>query len=159
MAHPLTAQRVNELCQRIACTEEEVTPKFMESRLLEDKPKNVLIVMGSVFTAAFDKVRLKAAREDIIELWDQLLPHFRFDHESKGASFLDMCVNADREQWGEHPNMESLLLLGIGLGIVRYCFSARNMWQALPGGMPYVVYNKEWTNPELEEVANEPQGS
>jgi hypothetical protein len=55
-----------------------------------------------------------------------------------GWSFLQACETKDGVQWGEHRNMEQLFVLGMALGKVRYCLP-RDLWQVLPGGMPYLV--------------------
>ena len=67
----------------------------------------------------------------------QLDDKFRADGGS-GASFLEMCINKDGEQWGEHTDMEKLTMLGIAAGYAKFCFG-RELWPILPGGMPYIV--------------------
>ena len=53
-----------------------------------------------------------------------------------------MCNDKDGNQWtGFHQRMEQLLMLGIGLGLMEIQVP-RNLWEAFPGGMPYVVFKK-----------------
>lgn len=56
-----------------------------------------------------------------------------------GCSFLVLCETKDGEQWtGLHETMAKLLYLGLGTGLMEYNLP-RNVWRALPGGMPYVL--------------------
>jgi hypothetical protein len=56
-----------------------------------------------------------------------------------GCSFLVLCETKDGEQWtGLHETMAKLLYLGLGTGLMEYNLP-RNLWRALPGGMPYVL--------------------
>ena len=58
-----------------------------------------------------------------------------------GWSFLNACMTRDGEQWtGLHSTMDKLFMLGIAAGKARWLLP-RDMWEALPGGMPYVSVN------------------
>ena len=58
-----------------------------------------------------------------------------------GWSFLNACDTKNGEQWtGMHSTMERLFMLGIAVGKARWLLP-REMWGALPGGMPYVSVN------------------
>lgn len=48
------------------------------------------------------------------------------------------CLFRDGEQWGEHRNIEQLLVLGIGTKQAKMLMP-RDTWAALPGGMPYFM--------------------
>jgi hypothetical protein len=69
-------------------------------------------------------------------------PNFhRHTEESGGGgwSFLNFCQDRHGTLWtGMHQTCEELIVLGIGLGMVKWCLP-RGMWDALPGGMPYLV--------------------
>ena len=56
-----------------------------------------------------------------------------------GWSFLNACNNRHGELWtGEHRIMELLVMLGIGIGRVRFVMP-RDLWSEMPGGMPYFM--------------------
>ncbi len=55
-----------------------------------------------------------------------------------GMSFLNACMDRNGVQWGEHRDIEQLFCLGTALKLCSLCLP-RDMWDALPGGMPYYV--------------------
>ena len=57
-------------------------------------------------------------------------------------SFLNLCVDKDGVQWAEHPTLEKMVAMGIGLKMAAYCLP-RDMWNSLPGGVPYVQFDTE----------------
>lgn len=66
-------------------------------------------------------------------------------HKSGGGgwSFLNACMTRNGEQWtGMHQTMEKLFMLGIAAGQAKWLLP-RDMWPALPGGMPYVVIDAQ----------------
>lgn len=121
-----------------------VTAILMDCFLKEEKtkegtPKNgvdVIIVAGVLRQFGLHKERLEAYRQTVSEMLAQLPDPFMSD-KGGGWSFLNACVTKDGTQWGEHRNMDELFVLGQGLGFVTYPLP-RNMWKALPGGMPYI---------------------
>lgn len=68
------------------------------------------------------------------------LPDEFMQEKGGGWSFLNMCMTKDGEQWGEHPNMEELMVLGCGLGLMKLQLP-RAVWSSLPGGVPYLSVN------------------
>jgi hypothetical protein len=99
-------------------------------------PEDAVIVNGIVRNFAFHPGRLAAHKADVAALCDELPDNF---HRSKGGgwSFLNLCMDKDGNQWGEHSNCEALVALAIGTEQGGYPLP-REMWDALPGGMPYV---------------------
>jgi len=99
-------------------------------------PPNTVKVEGIMADFGFHPERLEQQR-DKVKAWLKELPHeFRLK-EGGGWSFLNACNQADGVQWtGLHQRMEQLFCLGTGLGLVK-CLMPRDMWPALPGGMPY----------------------
>ncbi len=97
-------------------------------------------VPGITATFCFHPGRIVEKRSAIAE---QLagLP-FPF-HQGKGDgwSFLNACMDQHDRQWGEHMDMQALMVLGIAAGLVRYCLP-RDMWDVLPGGVPFFVVLK-----------------
>ena len=58
-----------------------------------------------------------------------------------GWSFLNACMDKDGGQWtGMHQTMDKLFMLGIAAGKAKWLMP-RELWSALPGGMPYVIVN------------------
>jgi len=97
-------------------------------------------VEGIVSTYRFDPEKIKESADEIGALLDQLPETFQFS-KGGGWSFLQACVDRNGEQWGEHPHMEALVCLGIAAGKARWMLP-RQMWSAMPGGMPYFVVVK-----------------
>ena len=102
----------------------------------EDK-SSAIIVEGITSKFGFHPGRLEAHRAEIISMLSELPKEF---HAGSGGgwSFLNACMTKDGVQWGEHPDIEALCVLGIGLGLVAWCL-LRSMWSMLPGSMPYFV--------------------
>lgn len=101
-------------------------------------PDDALAITGITVTAWFDKKSLEEKKEDIKKLLDQL-PEAFFVGKGGGWSFLNACDNRQGLLWtGEQRVMQELFLLGEAIGCVKACIS-RDMWPALPGGVPYYV--------------------
>lgn len=73
--------------------------------------------------------------QDIKDMLEQLPLGFR-NSVGGGMSFLSACERSDGTLWGEHLQVEQLMLLGLASGLVEYC-APREIWKILPGGMPY----------------------
>jgi hypothetical protein len=99
-----------------------------------------LTVVGIVHTVHFAEKELTERRREIAGMLAQLPTEF-LPHDQGGGggwSFLNACNDRDGNQWtGLHLVMEKLFLLGIGTGQARWCMP-RDMWDALPGNMPYI---------------------
>ena len=92
---------------------------------------------GVVHTFGFHPGRLKAHESEVREMLEELPEQFMADGRG-GWSFLNAPMDKNGDQWGEQVSAEQLLCMGIGLGLVR-CQLPREMWSALPGGVPYYV--------------------
>lgn len=133
MTQVLTAEKVDTIMKTCLFTDEEaqgVTSEF-------GADPNIAYASGIVRSFGFNKERLEAHREKIEELLGELDPTFR-QLEGGGWSFLNMTMDRHGNQWGEQMSAESLLCLGIALGKMEYCIP-REMWEAFPGGVPYVM--------------------
>lgn len=113
---------------------------FNKEELVNGEPPADLVVkvdgIGARF--GFHKNKLESIREEVKEMINQLPDEF---HQNKGGgmSFLKMCMLKDGTQWtGLHRTMEALMVLALGLELMHYVVE-RNLWPALPGGMPYLV--------------------
>lgn len=98
-----------------------------------------VVVDGIVVTGVhFDKAQLADHAELIAGLLLELPDEFKASGGG-GWSFLNACNDRHGNQWtGLHRTMERLFMLGMGIGMVT-CQLPREMWDALPGGMPYYV--------------------
>jgi hypothetical protein len=121
-----------------ALNAEHVNAVFMDClfRDGEDASKHVK-AEGIVRNVGFHPERLESHKAEIVAMLDELPEQF---HEKSGGgwSFLNACMDKHGNHWGEHINMEQLFQLGIGIGKVK-SLMPREMWRALPGGMPYYV--------------------
>lgn len=87
----------------------------------------------------FIQAKLEEKRADVVEMLKELPKPFR-KTEGGGWSFLNACMTESGEQWGEHRNIDELICLGRALGLVEFPMP-REMWNVLPGGMPYFSVN------------------
>ena len=103
-----------------------------------DDMRNHIKAEGIMLNVGFDPNKLSSHNEEIGMMLSELPAEF---HQNRGGgmSFLNACYDKHGRQWtGEHRSMEQLFLLGLAAGKVK-CLLPRDMWSALPGGMPYYV--------------------
>jgi len=96
---------------------------------------NAVKAEGIMSNFGFHPERLAKHKADIASMLAELPDEFRAD-KGGGWSFLNACMTRDGDQWGEHVNMEQLVTLGIATGHAKMLLP-RDMWEVLPGGMPY----------------------
>jgi len=112
-------------------------------RLLYDEgepAEDAIYVQGILHRYGFHPGRLAEAIPEI-ELLLQGLPKEFYEKGGGGWSFLNLCNDADGNQWGEHPDMEALCCLAIGAGLGKWVM--KEMAEVLPGGMPFFVIHGE----------------
>lgn len=110
---------------------------YKDDELIDGKPiVPPIIVEGITAGFGFYPARIEEYKDEIIEMLSQLHPTFY-----KGWSFLNLCVDKDGVLWGEHPSCERLMVLGMAIDKVGYCMP-RDMWDALPAKMPYIILFK-----------------
>ena len=110
-----------------------------------------ILAKGVLTGVGFHPERLANCKERIIELLNELPSKF---HEGSGGgtSFLCACEDKNGNHWGEHPDVEGLLLLGLAIKRVKFIFP-RELWPALPGSVPYFcVLGRDATDEEIEEI-------
>lgn len=126
----LTSERVNEVWD--ACTVTEGTT-------------GAVTVEGVVHSATVDPGAIRNHSGEIAELLAELADEFRSD-KGGGWSFLNACNDRHGRQWtGLHLDMERLFMLGLAAGKVTLLIP-RDLWDALPGGMPYYAVDP-WPAP------------
>lgn len=107
-----------------------------------EPPVGVVAVEGIVRRYGFHPERLEAKRLAVLT-WLKALPTEFHKTGGGGWSFLNACNQSDGRQWtGSHRHMEQLFCLALGLGLAE-CQMPREMWSALPGGMPYYIVHTE----------------
>lgn len=102
-------------------------------------PPDSVVVDGIVRSFAFHPGRLQKNKEKIAEILREMPANFQ-QKTGGGWSFLNLCMDKNGDLWGQHPNMEELVVLGIATKQAAYCLP-KELWNALPGGMPYVVFD------------------
>ena len=108
--------------------DEEITPGQV--------PEGAVLVDGIVGRFGFHPGRLASHTEEVTN-WLLALNHTFRKSKGGGWSFLNACEDEDGNQWtGLHQRMEQLFALGLGLDLVTLLIP-RELWSALPGGMPY----------------------
>lgn len=79
--------------------------------------------------------RVEGHKPEIARLLEELAPEFQGEF---GYSFLNMCNAKDGRQWGDHPDMDELVVLGVAAGYVELLPKNKLLWQVEIGGMPRV---------------------
>jgi hypothetical protein len=134
----IDADRVVEILKDVLFRDDEIEGSMTDPANL---PEDALIVEGIVNPWGFNRERLESHRDEIAKMLQGLPREFRsqeFGGEG-GWSFLNACNDAQDVQWtGLHQTVDILICLGIGLGLAEWLLP-REMWGALPGGMPYLV--------------------
>lgn len=138
----LTAEKVKELLYKCCFNDEELAAgisSFMPAAGVQSK-------------LGFHPGRVEEHAATIKELLD-LLPEAFQEKGGEGASFLNACVDKEGNQWGEHINVDELLMLGLATGWVQYNLP-REQWVMLHGGMPYFKVLAERVKVEVEPMPN-----
>lgn len=100
--------------------------------------KNIVEVEGIFNIYGLDKTILEENQDEITTMLNELPDEFK-QSSGGGWTFLNACNDRECNQWtGLHERVEQLFMLGMGLDIVSYLMP-REMWEILPGGMPYLV--------------------
>lgn len=96
-------------------------------------PAGAVIIEGIKVGYGFHPGRLDEKRDEIALLLRELPEQFM---AGGGWSFLNACVDRSGTQWGEHVHVDALMSLGLAVGLVSLLVP-RELWDTLPGGMPY----------------------
>lgn len=104
--------------------------------------KDYVKAEGIMSTVGFHPERLKSHEKEIMDMLLELPEPF-LKSKGGGWSFLNACCDKHDNLWtGEHRRVEQLIQLGLAIGKV-LCPMPRNVWPAMPGGMPYYTVNDE----------------
>lgn len=122
----------------------ELTPENVETVLLDclyaEEPDDVsepIIVTGLTFKLAFDPAKIQSHLLEIHSMLMQLPDDFMASGGG-GMTFLAMNVRNDGVQWGQHRDMEKLVLLGLAINMITFPLP-REYWPSLPGNVPYIL--------------------
>ncbi len=130
----LSGDTVNSLFMSLLFKEDDPNEVKDGKPMVEPKLGQGLRVKNFGFFPA----RIEAKKEEIKEMLLQL-PNEFMESGGGGWSFLNACVTKEDEQWtGFHETMEQLFAMGNALGLCEYQLP-REVWSAMPGGVPYVV--------------------
>ena len=125
------AERVTKIVKDSLYKPEEITDK-------EKPPEGAIVVDGIMRKWGFHPERLLSHKEEVREILNEMPETFHMKGGG-GWSFLNLCMDKNNNQWGEHANMDELCVLAIGLKMGKWLMP-RDVWEVLPGGMPYVGF-------------------
>lgn len=123
-------------------TSQNVQDTFMKCLFEEgEDSSNHVKATGIVTNVGFHPERLKSATNGIIEMINELPDAFKQDGGG-GWTLLNLCLNAEGEQWADDQKvMDQLVCLGIAAGKIQ-ALPPRDQWNIFPGGMPYITILK-----------------
>jgi len=99
----------------------------------DEDTADAVMVSGITRQYGFHPKRLAEHKPEIVQLLSQLDPKF---HQTEGGhSFMYACVTKNGDHWGEQPDAENLLCLGLAVGKID--MMPRQFWTLLPGNVPY----------------------
>lgn len=134
-SYVLTANKVRKLVHDCMYDKEELTKHPETDEYIF--PEGGVLVEGIMLNIVFDPAKLAKNKEQIRTLLNELPESFHKE-AGGGYSFFHGCLDKNGRQWGEHRSVESLLVLGIGVGLASFC-APREVWKMLPGGLPYFM--------------------
>lgn len=121
----LDGEKVNDLFRDCLFKKGEDTSNYVKAE-------------GILCTVGFHPGRLESYRAEISAMLDELPGEFR-QAGGGGMSFLKACFDKHGNQWtNTHQRMDQLFQLGTAIGRVT-CLAPREIWGALPSGMPYYL--------------------
>lgn len=101
------------------------------------------VLKGVLIEVAFNREKIAEHEQDIMQMLMQLPTEF---HRPGGGgwTFLNMCIDKNGNQWTDlHQMQDKLVCLDRAIGAVEFLLP-RDLWKALPGGMPYIVINDNY---------------
>jgi len=109
-------------------------------KCLSNDSVDIKIVDGVLTKASFCIKKLEENKSNISDMLNDLPDSFK-KGTGDGWSFLNMCEDNKGSQWTDfHVTVDELVCLGIAVDKMSYLMP-REMWNVLPGGMPYLVIN------------------
>lgn len=135
MSYKLTADRVEAVLKDSLFDAAEVEGLTREEALAKS-----VVVEGIDQSYALHPDRLANHRDEVYEMLSELPDVFRVSSAGGGSSFLKARQDKHGNRWtGFDRTVDQLFVLGIAVGLAKW-LAPREMWTALPGGMPYVAF-------------------
>lgn len=120
-------------------TAKNVEKVFLDCFLKEGYTDETKVIPVNSVTGnfGFDPDKIEKYSEDIHDMISQLHPNF--DEKNQGYTFMNLPFKGENnEQWGEQRNGDQLMALGLASGWMKLTLEDKDIWAALPGGVPYV---------------------
>lgn len=127
------SKRINEILRDCLYKAEEVKDPTQA-------PEGAVLVDGITRNLGFEPTRLQGHKEEILNLAREIVTDEFLVGKGGGMIFQNLCMDREGNQWGEHRNMEELLILCMALGKASILLP-RDMWKAIPGGLPYISFD------------------
>lgn len=100
-------------------------------------PTDAVLAEGVVGRFGFNPKKIEEHKAEIREMLLELPDEFQAS-KGGGWSFLNACQDRHGDLWGGQQTADELLCLGIAAGLAEIQLP-REVWNALPGGVPYFV--------------------
>lgn len=123
-------------------TQSNVNKIFLNSFYPGKPEPEAVVVEGITIKASFDPSKLEKFRTDVTLMLDQLPTQFRKVDGVGGWTFLNGVMDHNGTIWGNQDDLQELLLLGLGLGVLEFCLP-KEVWHKFPGSIPYFAYLKK----------------
>lgn len=117
-------------------TAENVQSVFTGCLVRADEVTPTLRVHGVYNEFQFSVARLGNHTQNVRDFLARLSTRF-FADRGGGHSCLAAGHRRDGEHWGGRPDVERLVTLGLGLGLVEFCLD-RPLWHLFPVGVPFI---------------------
>ena len=137
----LTAENVDTVIKDLLLTDEEADAAGISTEATPEQieANGLVLVECLIHTFVFHPKRVAEQRDNIRSMLERLPDGYRASGGG-GWSFLNLCVDKDDVQWTSfHRTQEALCALAIAADLGEWVLP-RDLWGALPGGMPYFVY-------------------
>jgi len=124
---------------KLKLTAKHVKEIFLDCFLPEKYTNDSKVIPVNTVTGnfGFDPEKIKKHAADIQQMISQLSS--KFDEVNEGYTFMSLPFKGENnEQWGEQIDGDRLMALGLASGWMKLSIEDKYLWQALPGGVPYV---------------------
>jgi hypothetical protein len=120
--------------------------RILRPAMRDEEGPRAPLIDGVMHSMHLDLDELEPHRAQIQTMINRLDDTFH-QHIGGGWSFLNLCHLKDGTLWGQQMDAEALVLVSVALGMCAYNLP-REVWESLPGGVPYVVFNTQGVRDE-----------
>ena len=140
---------------KLKLTIENVEKIFLDCFLPNNYTDNTKVIPVNTVTGnfGFDPEKIEKHAADIQQMISQLSSNF--DEANEGYSFMNLPFKGENDElWGGQINGDHLMALGLASGWMKFTIEDKYLWQALPGGVPYVyrLNNREDVSNKITTV-------